>query len=161
MTNFDDVTTKETIKEHNPKYSQIPDHPYRILIIGGSGSGKRNPLFNLKNQQPDIDKIDLYSKDPFEPKCQFLYNKIESTGLKHYDYSKAFIAYSNDMGDIYKNIEEYNLNKPRKILIAFNDIIADTLSNKKFNSIVPELFIRGIKLEISLVYTMLFCSVKK
>ena len=65
------------------------------------------------------------------------------------------------MGDIYKNIEEYNLNKPRKILIAFDDIIADTLSNKKFNSIVPKLFIRGIKLEISLVYTMLFCSVKK
>ena len=65
------------------------------------------------------------------------------------------------MGDIYKNIEEYNLNKPRKTLITFDGIIADTLGNKKFNSIVPELFIRGIKLEVSLVYTMLFCSVKK
>ena len=161
MTNFDDVTTKENIKEHNPKYSQIPNHPYRILIIGGSGSGKRNPLFNLKNKQPDIDKIDLYSKDPLEPKCQFLYNQIKITGLKHYNYSKAFIVYSNDMGDIYKNIEEYNLNKPRKTLITFDGIIADTLGNKKFNSIVPELFIRGIKLEVSLVYTMLFCSVKK
>ena len=73
MINFDDVT-KENIKEHSPNWPQIPEHPYRILIIGGSGSGKTNSLFNLKNQQPDIDKIYLYAKDPFEAKHQFSIN---------------------------------------------------------------------------------------
>ena len=67
MINFDDVT-KENIKEHNPNWPQIPDHPYRILIIGGSGSGKTNSLFNLINEEPDIDKICLYAKDPCEVK---------------------------------------------------------------------------------------------
>ena len=73
MITFNDIT-----KEHNPNWSQIPDHPYRILIIGGSGSGKTNSLFNLINQQPDIDKIYLYAKDPYEAKYQLLINKIES-----------------------------------------------------------------------------------
>ena len=70
MINFDDVTKEET-KEHNPNWPEIPDHPYRILIIGGSGSGKTNSLFNLINQQPDIDKIYLYAKDLNEAKYQF------------------------------------------------------------------------------------------
>ena len=64
MINIDDAT-KENIKENNPNWSQIPDYPYRILIIGGSGSGKTNSLFNLRSQQLDIDKIYLYAKDPF------------------------------------------------------------------------------------------------
>ena len=63
MINFDDVIKKGT-KEHNPNWPQIPDHPYRVLIIRGSGSGKTNLLFNLTNQEPDIDKIYLYAKDP-------------------------------------------------------------------------------------------------
>ena len=104
MINFDDVA-KENIKEHNPNWSQIPDHPYRIIIIGGSGSGKTNSLFNLINQQPDLDKIYLYAKDPYQAKYQFLINKWESTGLKHFNDSKAFIEYSNGMDVIYKNIE--------------------------------------------------------
>ena len=78
MINFDDVV-KEEIKEHNLNWSQIPDHPYRILIFGGSGFGKTNSLFNLINQQPDIDKIYLYAKDPYEAKYQYLINKPEST----------------------------------------------------------------------------------
>ena len=122
--------TKETLKEHNPNWPQIPDHPYRILIIGGSGSGKTNSLFNLISQQPDIDKIYLNGKDLFETKYQFLINKRESTGLKHFNDSKLFIEYSNNMYDIYKNIEQYMPNKKRKILIAFDDMIADMLSNK-------------------------------
>ena len=80
MINFDDVT-KENIKEHNPNWPQIPDHPYRILIIGGSGSGKTNSLFNLINEEPDIDKIYLYAKDPYEAKYQFLIKKQACTDL--------------------------------------------------------------------------------
>ena len=87
-----------------------------------------------------------------EAKYQLLINKRESTGLKYLNDSKAFIEYSNDMDDIYKNIEEYNPNKKRKILIVFDDMIADMLSNKKLNPIVTELFIRGRKLNISLVF---------
>ena len=67
MINFDDYTN-ENIIEHNSKWLHIPDHPYRILIIGGSGSGKTNALLNLINNQPDIDKIYMYAKDPYEKK---------------------------------------------------------------------------------------------
>ena len=67
MINFDDYTN-ENIIEHNPKWPYIPDHPYRILIIGSSGSGKTNALLNLINNQPDIDKSYLYAKDPYEKK---------------------------------------------------------------------------------------------
>ena len=96
-----------------------PDHPYRILIIGGSGSGKTNGLLNLINNQLDIAKIYLYAKDPYETKHQFLTNKRESTGLKHFNNPKAFIEYSNNMQDVYKNIEEYNISKKRIISIVF------------------------------------------
>ena len=110
MINFDDVT-KENIKECNLNWSKIPDHPYRILIIGGSGSGKTNSLSNLIKEEPDIGKIHLYAKDPSEAKYQLLIIKRQSTGLKHFNDSKAFIEHSNDMDDIHKNIEEYNPNK--------------------------------------------------
>ena len=119
---------------------------------GGSGSGKTNASLNLINNQPDIDKIYLYAKDPYEAKYQFLINKRESTGLKHFNDPKAFIEYSNDMHDVYKNIDEYNPDKENKILIVFDDMIADMIHNKKLNSIVTELFIRGRKLNISLVF---------
>ena len=162
MFNFDDII-KENIKEHNRNWPQIPDHPYRILIIGGSGSRKTNSLFNLISQQPDADKIYLYAKDPYKAKYQFLINKKESTGLKYFNDSKAFIEYSNDMDDIYKTIEEYNPpNKKRKILIVFNDIIADMLTNKKLSPIITELFMREKTKHFSCFYcTILFYSVKK
>ena len=107
-------------------------------------------------QQPDIDKIYLYTKDPYEAKYQFLINKRESTGLMHFNNSNTFIEYSNDMDDIYKNIEEYNPNKKPKILIVFEDMIAGMLNNKKINPIVTELFIRGRKLSISIVFITQF-----
>ena len=150
MINFDGVT-KENIKEHNLIWSQIPDHPYIILIIGGSGSGKVNSLFNLISYQPDIHKVYLNTKDPYKAKYRSLINKKESTGLKYLNNSKAFTEHSNDMDDIYKNIDEYSLNKKHKILIVFHDMIADMSSNKKLNPVVTELFIRGRKLNISLV----------
>ena len=76
---------------------------------------KTNALLNLINNQPDIDKIYLYAIDPFEAKYQFLINTRESTGLKHFNDPKAFIEYSNDMQDVYKNVDEYNVAKECKI----------------------------------------------
>ena len=104
MINIDGVT-KENMKEDNVNWSQIPDHPYRILIIGGSGSGKANPFFNLTNKQPDIDKTYLYAKDTYEAKYQFLSDKRESTDLKHFNGFKAFIKYSNEIDDIFKTVK--------------------------------------------------------
>ena len=151
MINFDDYT-HENIIEHNPKWPYIPDHPYRILIIGSSGSGKTNALLNLINNQPDIDKIYLYAKDPYEKKYQYLINKREEVGLDHFNDPKTFIEYSNDMRDVHKNIEDYNLGRERKILIVFDDMIADMINNKKLNPIVTEFFIRGRELNISIVF---------
>ena len=151
MINFDDYTN-ENIIEHNPKWSYIPDHPYRILTIGSSGSGKTSALLNLINNQPDIDKIYLYAKDPYEKKYQYLINKREEVGLDHFNHPKTFIEYSNDMRDVYKNIEDYNLGREHKILIVFDDMIADMINNKKLSPIVTELFIRGRKLNISIVF---------
>ena len=147
MINFDQYTN-ENKTEHNSKWSYIPDHLYRILIVGGSGSGKTNALLNLINNQPVIDKIYLYSKDPYEAKYQYLINKREKVGLNHYDDPKAFIEYLNDMQDVYKNIEDYNPRKNHKVFIVFDDMIADMINNKKLNPVVTELFIRGRKLNI-------------
>ena len=105
MINFDDYTNEDKT-QHNPNWPYIPDHPYRILIIGGSGSGWTNTLLNLINNQPDIDKIYLYAKDPYEAKYQFWINKRKSIGLKHFNGHEAFIEYSNDIQDVYKNIDE-------------------------------------------------------
>ena len=151
MINFDNYVNENKTK-HNKNWPYIPDHPYRILIIGGSGSGKTNVLLNLIENQPDIDKIYLYAKDPYEAKYQYLINIPEKVGLKRFSDPKAFIEYSNDMCDLYKNIDEYNIDKERKILIAFDDMIADIIKNKKLNSIVTELIIRARKLHISLVF---------
>ena len=144
MINFHDYAN-ENKTNHNQNWSYIPDHPFRILIIGSSVSGKTNALLNLINNQPDIDKIYLYAKDPYEAKYQFLINKRESAALKHFIDPKVFIEYSNDMKDVYKDINEYNIDKERKILIVFYDMIADMINNKKLNSIVTELFVRGRK----------------
>ena len=95
--------------------------------FSGSGSGKTNALLNLINNQPDIDKIYLYAKDPYEAKYKYLINKRENVGLDHFKDPKAFMEYSNDMEDVYKNIKNYNPGKKRKILIVFDDMIADRL----------------------------------
>ena len=92
MINFDDYTNENKIV-HNENWPCIPDHPYRILTIGGSGSGKTNALLNLMNNQPDIDKIYLYAKDPSKAKYQFLINKREHIGLKRFNDPKAFIEH--------------------------------------------------------------------
>ena len=151
MINFDNYTN-ENKTEHSSKWPYVADHPYRILIVGGSGSVKTNALLNLINNQPDIDKIYLYAKDRYEAKYQYLINKREKVGLDHFNCGKAFMEYSNDIQDVYKNIENYNPGEKRKILIVFDDMIADMINDQKLNLVVTELFIRGRKLNISIVF---------
>ena len=161
MFNLDDITN-ENNKEHNKKWPYIPDHLHRILIIGGSGSGKTNALLNLIKEQDDIDKIYLYAKDLSEPKYEFLIKKREDVGIKYCNDPNAFIECSNRMDDVYQNIDDCNPSRKRKILIVFDDMIADIMSNKKFQAIIKELFIRCRKLNISLVFiTQSYFSVPK
>ena len=131
MINFDSITN-ENNKEHNKKWPDIPGHPCRNLIIGGSGSGKTNTLLNLTKEQGDIDKISLYAKDLSKPKYEFLIKKRKNAGTKHLNDPNAFIECSNTMGDVYENIDNYNWSRKRKVLIVFDDIIAGIMSNKKF-----------------------------
>ena len=136
----------ELIYGDNDKYIKT-----KIKLYGENTifQGKKIP----KEKAPwDIHKIYLYAKDPCEAKYQFLINKRESTGLKHFNGPKAFLEYSNDIQNVYKNIEKYNPGKKGKILIVFDYMIADMNNNKKLNSIKTELFIRDRKLNISLVF---------
>ena len=127
--------------------SSIQDTYCRRFLIW-----KTNVLLSLINNQQDIDKIYLYAKDPYEAKYQYSINKREKVGLNPYDDPKAFMEYSNDMQNVYKNIEDYNPRKNRTVLIVFDDMIADMINNKKLNPIVTELFIRGRKLNISIAF---------
>ena len=151
MIDLDNIIN-ENNEEHNKKWQYIPDHPYRILIIGGSGSRKTNTLLNLINEQEDIDKIYLYTKDFIEPKYEFLIKNRENAGIKHVNNSKAFIECSNTKDDVYENINDYNPTRKRKSLIVFDDMIVDIMTNKKLQSTLKEFFIRCRKLNISLVF---------
>ena len=145
MINFDDYVN-ENKTEHNKNWPCIPDHPYRILIIGGSESRKTNVLLNLIENQPDIDKIYLYAKDRYEAKYQYLIKTREKVGIDHHNDSRAYVEYGNDILDVYKNINYYNPDKDNKNSIVFDYMIADMINNIKLNSIDTELFIRGRKL---------------
>ena len=109
-------------------------------------------MLNLINEQKDIDKIYLYAKDLSESKYEYLIKNRKNTGIKHVNDDNTFIEYSNTMGDVYKNIDDYNPNRRRKILIVLDDMIADIMTNKKFQAIIKELFIRCRKINISLVF---------
>ena len=122
MINLDNIVNNNN-KKQNEKWSYIPDHPYRILIIDGSGSGKTNALLHLINEQKDIDTIYLHAKDLTESKYEYLIKNRENTGIKHLNDSKAFIECSNTMNDVYANINNYNPKRKRKILIVFDDIL--------------------------------------
>ena len=159
MINLDSITIKN--KKRNEKWPYIPDRPYRILIIGGSGSRKTNTLLNLTNEQNDIDKIYLYARDLHERKYKTLIKKREDAGIKHLNDLNAFIKCSNTIDDVYENIHDYNSSRKIKTLIVFDDVIADIMTNKRFQSIIKQLFIRCRKLNISLVFyysVLFFCS---
>ena len=128
----------------NQNWPNIPDHSYRIVIIGSLKSGKTNVILNLmKYQRRDIDKIYLYVKDPFESKYQLLINRREKIRTKKLKNSKEFIDYLQTIDVVYENLEDYNPPKKRKVLILFNDMIADMEANKKLSAVVTEFFLRS------------------
>ena len=148
MFNLDEITTTNDNKSW----------PYRMLIIGSSRSGEINALLSLIQQDNNaIDNIYLYAKDLEEPKYQFLIKKRENAGIKNLNDPNAFIEYSNTMDDVYNNIDDYNAKRKRKNLIVFDDMIADIVTNKTFQSTIKELFIRCRKLNISLVFIIVLC----
>ena len=122
------------------------------MIIGGSGSGKTKLLLTLVKKQDDIDKIYLYAENFIESKYEFLIKKHEVVGIKYCNDPNTFIECSNRIDDVYQNIDDYNPSRKIKILIVFDDMIADIMSNKTFQAIIKELFIRCRKVNISLVF---------
>ena len=114
-------------------------------------------FLNLKHQRPDIDKIYLYVKDPFKSKYQLLISGREKVGIEILKNSKAFIDYSQKIDDVFKHFKDYGQRKKRRVLIVFDDMIVDKKSNKKWSPIVTELFLRGRKLNISLVFISQVC----
>ena len=119
-------------------------------------------MLNLINEQNNIDKMYLYAKDQSEPKYEFLIKNRENVRITHLNDPNAFIECWNTMDDVYENINDYNPIIKRKKLIVFDDMIADIMTNKKFQAIIKELFVGCRKLNISLVFiTQSYSSVPK
>ena len=148
MVNLDSITNK-----NNKKWLYIPDHPYRILMIGGWKSGKKYALINLINEQNDIDKINLYAKDLSEH--EILIKRSKNAGIKYFNDPNTFIECSNTMDDVYENIDDYNPSRKRKIVL--DDMMVGIMTSKKFRAKIEELFERCRKLNISLVFIAQSC----
>ena len=147
MLNLDNIVSNKNENKDN-------NWPFRMLIIGPSGSVKTNTLLHLINNLHPIDKIYLYAKDLCEPKYEYLINKREQAGIKNLDDPHTFIEYSDDMNNVLDDINNYNKNRDKKVLIVFDDMIADIEYNKKFKRIIKELFYRERKINISIVFIM-------
>ena len=147
MLNLDDIVSNK-----NTSSSEHINWSFRMLIIGPSGSGKTNTLLHLIDKFHPIDKIYLYAKDTDEPKYQYLINKRELAGIKNLNDPHAFMEYSNDMNDVLENINNDDKNRDKKVLIIFDNMIADVMRSGKLKAIVEELFIRCRKLNISIVF---------
>ena len=147
MLNLDNIVS-------NKNMSSLEDNnwSYRMLIIGPSESDKTNTLLHLINHLHPIDKIYLYAKDSHEPKYEYLINQREQVGIKNLNDPHAFIQYSNDMNDVLDNINNYNKNRDKKVLIVFDDMIGDIEYNKNFKKIIKELFYKARKIKISTVF---------
>ena len=147
MLNLDNIVSNK-----NMGFSEDNNWPFRMLIVGLSGSGKANTLLHLINSLHPIDKIYLYAKDIHEPKYEYLINKREQAGIKNLNDPHAFIEYSDDMSDVLDDINNYNKNRDKKVLIVFDDMIADIEYNKNFKRIIKELFYRARKINVSIVF---------
>ena len=134
MLNLDSIVSNK-----NTSSSEDNNWPFRMLIIGPSGSGKTDILLHLINNLNPIDKIYLYAKDIQEPKYEYFINKTEQVGIKNLNDPHAFIEYSDDMNDVLDDINDYNKNRDKKVLIVFDDII-------------KELFYRARKINVSIVF---------
>ena len=145
MLNLDNIVSNKNEHKNN-------NWPFRMLIIGPSGSGKTNTLLYLINNLHPIDKIYLYAKDIHEPKYKYLLNKRKKARIKNLNDPKAFIEYSDNMNDVLGNINNYNKNRDKKVLIVFDDMIADNEYNKNFKRIIKELFYRAHKINVSIVF---------
>ena len=125
MLNLDNIVSNKNENKNN-------DWPFTMLIIGPSGSGKTNVLLHLINNLHPIDKIYLYAKDLHDPKYEYLINKREQAGIKNLNYPHAFIEYSDGMNDALDDINNNNKNRDKKVLIVFDDMIANIEHDKKF-----------------------------
>ena len=135
MLNLDNIVGNKNENKDN-------NWPFRMLIIEPSGSGQTNTLLHLINNLHPIDKINLYAKDLSVKKYKFFINKREQAGKKILNDPHAFIEYSNDMDGVLNNINDYNKNRDKKVLIVFDDMIVDIMRSENFKAIIKELFIR-------------------
>ena len=142
MLNLDNIVSNKNENKDTTgsSSSERNNRPFRILIIGPSGSGKTITLLHLINNLHPIDKIYLYAKDINEPKYEYLINKREQAGIKNLNDPHAFIEYSDEMDDVFDDNNNYNKNRDKKVLIVFDDMIADIEYNKNFKRIIKELF---------------------
>ena len=143
MLNLDNIVSNK-----NMSSSEDNNWPFRMLII----NGKTNTLLHLINNLHPIDKIYLHAKDLHESKYEYLINKREQAGIKNLNDPHAFIEYSDDMNDVLDDINNYNKNRDKKVLIVFDDMIADIEYNKHFKRIIKELFYRARKINVSIVF---------
>ena len=127
MLNLDNIVSNKNKNKDTTgaSSSERNNWPFKMLIIGPSGSDKKNTLLHLINNLHPIDKIYLYAKDINEPKYEYLINKREQAGIKNLNDPHAFIEYSDDMDDVLDDINNYNKNRDKKVLIVFDDMIAD------------------------------------
>ena len=154
MLNLDNIVSNKNENKDTTESSSSERNnwPFIMLIIGPSGSGKTNTLLHLRNNLHPIDKIYLYAKDIHEPKHEYLINKREQAGIKNLNDPHAFIEYSDDMDDVLDDINNHNKNRDKKVLIVFDDMIADIEYNKKFKRRIKELFYRARKINVSIIF---------
>ena len=145
MLNLDNIVSNKNENKDN-------NWPFRMLIIGFYYRTNYRTLLHLINNLHPIDKIYLYAKDIHEPKYEYLINKREQAGIKNLNDPHAFIEYSNDMNDVLDDINNYNKSRDKKVLIVFDDMIADIEYNKNFKRIIKELFYRARKINVSIVF---------
>ena len=154
MINFDLVNNN--IKNNNTNNIYSYTHPFRILIISPSGSGKTNLLRDIINEREDIDKIYLFARDLNEHKYELLINTRKKVGINHCNDENEFIESFDSMDYVFFNIDDFNIGRKRKVVIIFDDMIPDIVTNKNYQQVIKELFMRSRKINIYLIILSFF-----